>query len=189
MKRDNREGDALANLEEAARRGDRKEVEVAPLWQLCKEGKLAGVREALARGEDVNSKDEKYNRTALMWAMKKRDTEIVKLLLEQPTVDLNCTDKTGNTALHIAAMLANAKGVKMLLADPRLTTHNHKSIYGSTPAMRAISASFTCRDAGVLRKLVAHPSIDLDTKDIFGKSLEEDARWAIYFPSEWRVYL
>ena len=176
LKRDNRYGNASAKVEEGARRGNIKEVEVASLWQLCKEGKLAGVREALARGEDVNSKDEKYNRTALMWAMKKRDTEVVKLLLEQPTVDLNCTDKTGNTALHIAAMLANAKGVKMLLADPRLTTHNHKSFHGSTPFMRAISASYTCRDAAVFRELVAHPSIDLDTKDICGKGLEEQSR-------------
>ena len=53
----------------------------------------------------------------------------MKLLLEQPTVDLNCSDTSGQTALHKAAWNDNGEAVKklkMLLADPRLTTHNHK---------------------------------------------------------------
>ena len=59
---------------------------MAPLWRLCAVGKLAEVREALARGEDVNGMG-KENWTALMCAMYNGDTEIVKLLLEQPTED------------------------------------------------------------------------------------------------------
>ena len=76
---------------------------MAPLWQLCVVGKLAEVREALARGEDVNGKADEGAFTALMGAMFVGDTEIVKLLLEQPTVDLNYSDTSGQTALHKAA--------------------------------------------------------------------------------------
>ena len=86
--------------------GDLLHTNMAPLWQLCRDGKLAEVREALARGEDVNSKadeDEEGFLTALMGAMFSGDTEIVKLLLEQPTVDLNCSDTSGPNALHKAA--------------------------------------------------------------------------------------
>ena len=61
----------------------------------------------------------------------------MKLLLEQPTVDLNCTNNHGRTALDIAATVNNIEAVKMLLADPRLTTHNHKDNRGWTPVMSA----------------------------------------------------
>ena len=145
----------------------------APLWQLCKQGNLAKVGEAIARGEDVNGKDEgKW--TALMLAIFERDTEIVKLLLDQPTVDLNCTNFNGHTALHVAAWKDNVEALKMLLVDPRLTTYNHKNNFDWTPAMMAAH----WKKAGALRELVAHPSVDLDTKDSFGRSLEEVARWS-----------
>ena len=149
---------------------------MAPLWRLYLDGDLAEVREALARGEDVNSKGE-ANWTALMFAMYTRgDTEIVKLLLEQPTVDLNCTDISGQTALHKVgwALGDNVDAVKMLLADPRLTTHNHKDNGGWTPVMSAL----LWKKPGAFRELVAHPKVDLDTKDEKGRSLEEVARWA-----------
>ena len=111
-----------------------------------------------------------------MCAMYNGDTEIVKLLLEQPTVDLNCTDISGQTALHKAAWNDNGEAVKklkMLLADPRLTTHNQKDDSGWTPAMMAAYR----KRAGFLRELVAHPSVDLDIKDQNGRSLEDIARW------------
>ena len=58
------------------------------LWELCEEGELTEVRAALARGEDVNSKSED-NDTGLMLAIVNGNNSIVRLLLEQPTLDLN----------------------------------------------------------------------------------------------------
>ena len=143
---------------------------MALLWDLCLDGNLAGVRAALARGEDVNSKDGN-NRTGLMCAVGQKHNSIVRLLLEQPTLDLNCSGGGfGRTALHLAACYDNVEAVRMLLADPRLTTANHCDWAGRTPVMAAMFQN----NMDVLRELVAHPSVDLDTRD--GRSLEEWAR-------------
>ena len=141
------------------------------LWQLCFKGNLVGVRAALARGEDVNSRDgDDY--TGLIYSISGGHNEIVKFLVEQPTVDLNCTSREGNTALHIAADVDNVEVVRMLLDDARLNTANHKNNDGDTSVVFAMIT----HSLNALRELVAHPSIDLDTKDQLGKGLEEVAR-------------
>ena len=73
-----------------------------PLLELCKDGKLAEVRAALARGENVNYKG--YGGlTALMWAVLESHNSIVKLLLDQPGVKVNEKNNFyGLTALHFA---------------------------------------------------------------------------------------
>ena len=146
---------------------------MSPLWRLCLSGKLAEVRAALARGQDVNIKD-KGNRTGLMWAVRRKHNLIVRLLLEQPTVDLNRTDLNGETALHYAAVNGNVEAVQLLLADPRLTTANLQNKDGLTPAAYAIAS----KNVNALRELVAHPSVDLDiVREGRSPSLEEYARW------------
>ena len=133
------------------------------------------MRVALARGEDVNDYQNQKNRgviSSLMVAVGNRHNSIVRLLLEQPTVYLNCTDSFGKTALHHAARSDNAEAVQLLLNDPRLNTANHKSTIGDTPVMLAMK----WKKVNALRELAAHPSVDLDTRDNLGKSLEEVAR-------------
>ena len=148
-------------------------IMAAPLWQLCFEGKPAEARAALARGEDVNSRCALFlRRTGLMLALMHTQNSIVKLLLEQPTLDLNCTDIYGETGLHIAATYNNVEGLQLLLSDPRLNTANHKNEDGDSPVMAAMLFS----NMNILRELVAHPSVDLDTRDCQGTSLEEVAK-------------
>ena len=132
---------------------------------------LKAVKTALKKGEDVNSTDEDM-KTGLMWTMIGQHNSVARLLLEQPTVDLNCTDKDGRTALHHAAMIDNVEGVQLLLADPRLTTPNLKDKLGFTPVMAAMRNN----RMNALRELVAHPSIDLDTRNERGESLEDMVR-------------
>ena len=147
------------------------QLTVMALWHLCRVGNLDKVRRALARGEDVNSKDE-FDRTGLVLAVLHKRNSVVRLLLEQPTVALNCIE-TGKTALHYAAVGDNVEGVQMLLADPRLNTVNPKDKWGMTPVMVAMF----WKKVNALRELVNHPSVDLDTRDASGSSLEEVARW------------
>ena len=145
---------------------------MAPVvWILCKDGNLGEVRGSLSRGQDVNSKDDN-NRTGLMWAVMHRHNSIVRLLLEQPTVDLNAVNNGGRTALHHAAEFVNAEAVQLLLADPRLNSANQKDNVGETPVSLAVKRS----NENEFRQLASHPSVDLDTRDGEGKTLDELAR-------------
>ena len=143
-----------------------------PIWQLCFQGKLPEVRVALAREEDINSKDE-FNTTGLMWAVMNNYNSIVRLLLEQPAVDLNCTDNNGRTAMHHAAVSDNVEGLRMLLAsDHCLTTVNHEDDLSCTPVMLAMKFE----NMKALRELVAHPSVDLDINCLNVMGSDSD-RW------------
>ena len=152
------------------------------LWNLCYKGNIEEVRAALGRGEDVNCLNNNSNiyshrlqQTGLMLAVMNKHNSIVKLLLEQPTVDLNLTDHQGYTALHYAANHNNVEAVQLLLADSRFHSVNLKDSHGKTPVMNAIFY----KKNGALRELVANPSVDLDTRDGEGRSLEEVSRWAL----------
>ena len=139
------------------------------LWTACYRGYLEAARAALTRGEDVNSKDRGC--TPLMRAVSSKKNSTVRLLLEQPALDLNLADNNGYTALHGAVTSNNVEGVRLLLADPRLDP-NQKNNLGDTPVMEAMYY----RKVYAVRELVAHPSVDLDTRDSQGQSLEEMAR-------------
>ena len=153
-----------------------------PFAHLCETANLDQVRVALARGVDVNRKT-KCKRTGLMEALTSGTPEtrnkrlpVVRLLMEQPTLDLNCTDDDGNTALHLAAKAGNVQGVRMLLADPRLNSINKKNNEGCTAVMCVINVSMIASIMDVLRELLSSPNVDLDTTDQQGRSLEEVAR-------------
>ena len=142
-------------------------IAMVPLWQLCWEGRLQEVRVALDSGRNVNSC--KGNTSGLMGAVGNFHNSIVSLLLEQPTVDLNGTDVSGETALHFAAKTGNSEGVRLLLGDPRLTTANHKDNKGITPVMVALARN----QGDSLRELVAHLSVDIPIKD-------RDRAWRVW---------
>ena len=126
----------------------------------------------LARGVDVNSKDVD-GKTGLMWALQNRNNSVVKFLLEQPTLDLNCVvgsprNFKGWTALHYAAHADNSVGVRLLLADQRLTTANQMDKKGRTPVMVAVQ--FNMKRS--LQELVNHFSVDLDPRKRGRRSLD-----------------
>ena len=79
------------------------------LWKAW--GNLKAVRAALTRGEDVNRKDDDGS-TPLMWAVFEKKNSIVRLLLEQPELDLNLADNKGWTVLHCAVTSDYMEGVR-----------------------------------------------------------------------------
>ena len=138
------------------------------------------VEAALARGEDVNSKDE-ASTTALMFAVGSNQNSIARLLLKEPNLDVNCKNDFGETALHFAAGVGNIRGVQLLFEDSRrrLNIFNQENDFGNTPVVTAINRN----EIDVLRQLVSHPSVNLETRNWRGWDLEEIARWV--FNNRW----
>ena len=134
---------------------------MAPLWQLCKDGKLGGVQSALARGEDVNDKNA-FGATALMFAVGRKHNSIVKLLLDQPGVKVNEKDNSGSTALHSVARDNNPQVARMLLLHPAMDSANAKANNGETAVMRAVRGGYK----EVLSELVKHESVSLDIGNV-----------------------
>ena len=135
---------------------------MAPLWELCKDGKLDEVRSALARGEDVNDKNSIDGWTALMEAVNGRHNSIVKHLLDQPGVKINEKNNRGQTALHYAAWANNREGARMLLLHPTMDSANAKNNDGYTAVMIALNYGIK----EVLSELVAHQSVSLDIGNV-----------------------
>ena len=135
------------------------------LWELCRDGKLDEVRAELARGGDVNDKNANGS-TALMWAVGNGHNSIVKLLLEQPAVKTNEKDNYGYTVLHLAALVNNAKGARMLLLHPGFNSANATNSSGNTALMKAVSG----RKKELLLEVVKHGSVSLDLREgTFGR--------------------
>lgn len=97
----------------------------ALLWA-TKKGSIKEVEALIAQGVDVNAQNSSGQR-ALHMASKKGHTDIVKLLLAQPGIDVNAsaylsryrgTNDLGTTALHEAAYEGHADIVKLLLTHP-----------------------------------------------------------------------
>ena len=101
------------------------------LWELCEDIKLAHVGSLLARGEDINSKDS-FGAIALMQAVWRNHNSIVKLLLNQPAVDVNVKNNYGTNALHWSALCNNAEGARMLLLHKDFNSANVTDDYGNT---------------------------------------------------------
>ena len=131
------------------------------LLELCESGNLADARRLLARGEDVNNKDY-LGTTALMQAVMYNHNSIVKLLLDQPAVDVNVKDKYGGTALHLAALDNNAEGARMLLLHKSFISANVTNKTGNTALMIAVKE----RNEEVLRELVKHLCVSLDVAHV-----------------------
>ena len=87
------------------------------LIEFCKKGDLEGVKAALQRGEDVNTKDD-AGRTGLMWAVIYNHNSVVDLLLSTPNIDVNQKNNYGKCALHWA--VRNTEGLKLLLNVPTI---------------------------------------------------------------------
>ena len=140
-------------------------------WRLCRDGDIEGVQAEIDDGANVNEEDDS-GWTGLMWALGKRHNNVVQLLLNHPQIDVNKVDSVGQCALHYAGFRDNHEGMAALLASKDLTTINQKEHYGLTPIMRAIYRNAV----NCFNLLLAHPEVDLDTRDNYQRSPEEVRR-------------
>ena len=159
------------------------------LLQLCEKGDLEGVKTALQRGADINSK-EKYetsfanvniekDKTGLMHAVRYKNNSVVALLLKTPNIDVNQRDDYRRCALHWAVTKENNEALKLLLnapgVDVNIVDNSRKSVLH-----RAVLAD----NIEALELLLNVPNIDVNIVDSYGenavhRSAIKDNIWAL----------
>ena len=92
--------------------------------------------------------------------------DLVDLLLSHPRIDVNAKDIHLDTALHL--VFSNEAILHKLLATPGLLL-NEKNSTGETPIMSAARRG----RVGAVKLMAAKEQVDLDERDIEGRSLEE----------------
>ena len=144
------------------------------LIKLCKEGDLEGVKAALQRGADVNTRDNK-GQSALHGAVRSSCIDALELLLSHTNIDVNIVGNDGESAVHHAVDKNNIEALKLLLNHPGLTalTLNQKdNKFGEAPVMRAVDEE----KRECLELLAADLRVDLDTTNTWGNGLDYHPR-------------
>lgn len=113
---------------------------------------IARVRELLDQGADVNVGDEEHNETALMFAVKFANAEMVHLLLDLGA-EVDARDDHGRTALfHAPVMSAVFEALLSAGADIHA-----RDIEGNTILMQKISGSASLAEVEELLRLGIDP--------------------------------
>ena len=133
---------------------------MTPLYRAALAGDLAQVREQLARGADVNARNDDNRWTALMVAVAEGFEDVAEALLQSPAIDVDARAERELSALHVAADRGDERAVELLLAhlgvDP-----NAKDNLGRTPLIIAAFAG----NAPLVEQLLAHPAIEVNAVD------------------------
>ncbi len=130
---------------------------------------LAALADLLARGADVNIRDED-ERTPLIHAAIDGKTEIVKALIAAGA-DVNVQDAVGFSALHYAAQNQHAQ-VASLLLDASANV-DLVDTYGNSPLRRAV---FNSKGRGELVTLLLNAGADREHRNKHGKTPFDLAR-------------
>ena len=141
------------------------------LANLCKEGKFGEVRAAIVRGADINESSDTHI-TPLIGAVMGKHTAIVRLLLDQPELDVNA--KLGLTPLQFAIAMAkyNAEPLQLLLSDPRVDV-NGEDYAGHNALQIAIAEAIKSEDNTIAVKLLlANSRVD---PNIVDRMLQQDS--------------
>ncbi|XP_015176773.1 PREDICTED: nuclear factor NF-kappa-B p100 subunit isoform X2 [Polistes dominula] len=101
-----------------------------PLLLAAEAGSYDAVCSLIRAGANVNNTDKSYGRSVLHIAVEGGHKEIVEFLLKNTSIDVNKTNFTGNTALHIAVAYAGTRAkelCKLLMeygADPNIQNNS-----------------------------------------------------------------
>ena len=84
----------------------------------CADGDLEEAKRLLSTGQDVNTTDQRGH--SLLWlACYRNQTEVVRHLLCQPSIDINQKDKEGQTAMNASLIGGQYQCTQLLLNDKR----------------------------------------------------------------------
>jgi ankyrin repeat protein len=122
------------------------------------------VKLVLEKGADIESKDDKWGETALLWATENGHETVVKLLLEKDADIESKDDKWGKTALSWAAQYGHETVVKLLLEkDADIEAKDNK--WGGTALLWA-----TENGHETVVKLLLEKGADIESKDDEGRT-------------------
>ena len=124
-----------------------------PLVLTARDGNLDATKLLLRRGADPNIGT--IGRKAYHLAAENGHAEVVDLLLQQPLVDVNAKDFSGQTMLHKASRQKYEKVVVLLLEQEGIETDSMDDS-GWTPLMCAMGSE----TAAVIRLLLARPEVN-----------------------------
>ena len=125
------------------------------------------MREEIAKGIDINIKDEYFGETALMHAARAGGAiDTTRELLSYPNIDVNAKDKAGNTALIHAAHWFRTEQLKELLKHPDIDI-NAKTRFGESALVVAMEMSGHCAE-DMAEELLKYPMFDVNTKQTNG---------------------
>jgi ankyrin repeat protein len=129
------------------------------LFLAATKGHLGAVEACLAQGANLNQPN-KDGFAPLNAATCNGHTEIVKLLLEQPSIEINQPDKYGYTPLTNAAAIGHTEIVKLLLKQPGIEI-NQPDKDGATPLAYAAAIGHT----EIVKLLLKQPGIEINQPD------------------------
>ncbi|GMG16917.1 unnamed protein product [Aspergillus oryzae var. brunneus] len=139
--------------------------ESPPLCVAVMRGRLDIVRLLLLFPINVNNCN-KDGKSALHLAVDNNDHNLVKLLLDQPGIDVNIQDNVENsTPLHNAVELARESIVKLLLGQQGINP-NVRDSYGDTALH--IAAKFG--DPSIAKLLLNKPGLEINMRDHHGQT-------------------
>ena len=141
------------------------------LWENCRGGNITEVRRSLENdGADPNSvQAEGSTMTCLMIAADYDHAEVVSLLLDQPTVEVNRRgDHLNSTALHWACLNNSDAALRRLLSATGLDVNPLDELNRTPIMMVVLFGSTEC-----VRLMSEVAEVDLDCKFPDGQSLEE----------------
>ena len=114
---------------------------VNELWSSTEAGSIAGVKQCIANGVDINAKDPSTGQTALHKASVCGHVDIITLLLEN-NVSVNEVDNEGFTALHCACGAADDVAAATVLISQGNAFIDATDQQGMSPLMVATAAGF-----------------------------------------------
>ena len=133
-------------------------------------------------GIDVDRQDE-GGYTAIMQAASSGHTEVVRVLLAVPGIDLNMADEDcGWSALMRASWQGHTEVVRVFVAQRGINVNRGDKDYGWTAVMRAAARGYI----GVVRVLLDVPGVDLEKRACGGPDMGKTALGlALHFEEEY----
>jgi len=143
----------------------------------CRSGDVPEVRRILAFNLDINSTEAggiAGGVTPMMQAMRRNHPDIVRILLADSRIELNCTSRNGLGALHFACYGNCPSVIPVFGQDSRCTPSvvNAKDQWGQTALMTAVDhGHLDC-----VKEMERLAGIDFGTENDKGETLLEVAR-------------